>query len=157
MKNVIRNRFRIIAFSILFAIVFLLQKHTLGQTIIYPGNGSNAELLAAKEVRRYIYMRTDSLLDIQAASTLPPAGDLILVAKDNSSITSLVDGLEVGHVARENQIVLKTVILVKEPFWLLQDMMTMLFLWLHIVMRRKLAVILIWQEMLFRILKRLFQ
>ena len=109
MKNTIRNRFRIIAFSILFAIVFLLQKHTLGQTIIYPGNGSNAELLAAKEVRRYIYMRTDSLLDIQAVSTLPSAGDLILVAKDNSSITSLVDGLELGHVPREDQIVLKTV------------------------------------------------
>ena len=32
------------------------------QTIVYPSDGSDQELLAAKEVRRYIYLCTDQLL-----------------------------------------------------------------------------------------------
>lgn len=94
---------------VLSIILFVINVSVFSQRIIYPDSGSDAEKLAAKEVRRYLYMRTDSLLSIEAVSTLPSAGDLILVAKDNSSITSLVDGLGVGHVATENQIVLKTV------------------------------------------------
>lgn len=99
----------LIAKSILIAFIFLVQKHLLGQTIIYPRNSSNAEFLAAKEIRKYIYMRSDRLLNIQAVTSLPSSGDLILVTKDNSSISSLVDGLGIGHVATENQIIIKTV------------------------------------------------
>jgi hypothetical protein len=42
---------------LLFAVLFCQQAFSV--TVVYPSNGTDAELLAAKEVRRYIYLRTD--------------------------------------------------------------------------------------------------
>ena len=102
------NRNNTAALSILIAFVFLFQKHTLSQTIIYPSDGSNTEFLAAKEVRRYLYMRTDSLLSIQAVSTLPSTGDIVLVANDDNP---MVEGLRalLNHTTAASGIIIKTV------------------------------------------------
>ncbi|MCX5655299.1 MAG: hypothetical protein NTY65_11685, partial [Planctomycetota bacterium] len=49
-------------------------------TIVVPKGASYAEALAAKEVRRYIYLRTGQLLPIiETAGAPPEKGDLILV------------------------------------------------------------------------------
>ena len=55
------------------------------QTIVYPSQGSNTELLAAKEVRRYIFLRTGTapaLAKVTNAKTLP-AGDVIVVSENS--------------------------------------------------------------------------
>lgn len=77
-------------------------------TIVYPSDSSDLELLAAKEVRRYIYMRTDSLLSLQAVSSLPPTGDLILLANDNNSMVEELRGL-LNHTTAASGIIIKTV------------------------------------------------
>ncbi len=102
------SKTKIIQFSILIAIIFLLQKHSFNQTIIYPSDGSNTELLAAKEVRRYIYMRTDSLLSIQAVASLPSTGDIVLVANDNNPMVEELRGL-LDHATAAGGIIIKTV------------------------------------------------
>jgi len=60
-------------------------------TIVYPAQSSVQEVLAAKEVRRYIYQRTGQLLDLQAVELLPQKGNLIVVA---SKGRALIAGLE---------------------------------------------------------------
>ncbi|MHC4843837.1 MAG: hypothetical protein ACYTEE_08565, partial [Planctomycetota bacterium] len=59
---------------------------TYSQTIVYPHDGSNMEMLAAKEVRRYIYLRTGHLLNVQKVSSIPGSGELILVAQDTDPL-----------------------------------------------------------------------
>jgi hypothetical protein len=67
-------------------ITILCYEQDFSQTIAYPNNGSALELLAAKEVRRYIYLRTGQLLSVQAASSIPGEGNLILVAEDTDHL-----------------------------------------------------------------------
>jgi hypothetical protein len=58
------------------------------QTIVYPSKGSNAELLAAKEVRRYIFLRTGTapaLAKVTNTKSLP-AGDVIVVSENSRPI-----------------------------------------------------------------------
>ncbi|MGB2755551.1 MAG: malectin domain-containing carbohydrate-binding protein [Phycisphaerae bacterium] len=53
-------------------------------TIVVPKGASYAETLAAKEVRRYVYLRTARLLPIvEGVKTLPEGGDLIVVATED--------------------------------------------------------------------------
>jgi hypothetical protein len=66
------------------------------------------ELLAAKEVRRYIYLRTDQLLDLQGVISLPASGDLILVANDNNPMVESLRGL-INHTTNPNGFIIKTV------------------------------------------------
>jgi len=77
-------------------------------TIVYPSNGSNAELFAAKEVRRYIYLRTDQKLTVQGVTSLPSSGDLILVANDNNAMVKSLRGL-INHTTAPGGIILKSV------------------------------------------------
>jgi len=53
-------------------------------TIVYPVDRTPNELLAAKEVRRYIYLRSGQLLDVKAVTSLPVSGGLIVVAANGS-------------------------------------------------------------------------
>ena len=81
---------------------------SVAQTIVYPSNGTNNELFAAKEVRRYIYLRTDQRLPVQGVSDLPESGDLILVANDNNPmVNSLRD--EINHTTTKGSIIIKSV------------------------------------------------
>ncbi len=65
-------------------------------TIVSPVGGSFAEKLAAKEVRRYVYLRTGKLLPIVAADihhrqVHVPAGRLVVVArKDRPEVTAIL-------------------------------------------------------------------
>jgi len=52
-------------------------------SIVVPKGASYAETLAAKEVRRYVYLTTGALLPLAAADALPVTGDLIVVSAEN--------------------------------------------------------------------------
>ncbi len=49
--------------------------------IVKPLDESDLSALSAREVRRYIYLRTDQLLEIQSHTELPEDGNLIVVAE----------------------------------------------------------------------------
>ena len=58
---------------------FSVQAETISSaktTIVYPVNGTFNELLAAKEVRRYVYLRSGQLLDATPVASLPASGGL---------------------------------------------------------------------------------
>ncbi len=61
-------------------------------TIVLPQDASALETLAAKEVRRYVYLRSGQLLPIVGADTLMAETDIILVAqKDRPAIEQIAD------------------------------------------------------------------
>jgi hypothetical protein len=70
---------------ILFVLI-LFCRNLFGQTIIHPEDGSALNKLAAKEVRRYLYLRTGDLLNIQSVNEIPAKGDLIVVAEDSDPL-----------------------------------------------------------------------
>ena len=57
-------------------------------------DGSDLEELAAKEVRRYIYLRAEKLLEIKPTTSIPTNGDVILIANNDSplikSVTTII-------------------------------------------------------------------
>ena len=95
-------------FILLVLIVVLLCQQAISQTIVYPTGGSDQELLAAKEVRRYIYVRTDQKLDLQGVTSLPGSGDLILVANDDNSMVGSLRSL-INHTTNPDGFIIKTV------------------------------------------------
>ncbi|MGI9441281.1 MAG: hypothetical protein ACR2N1_02380 [Rubripirellula sp.] len=77
-------------------------------TIVYPVNGTLNELLAAKEVRRYVYLRSGELLEAKPVASLPASGGLIVVAANGSTLLkSLRD--PIGYEPKEGQTLLKSV------------------------------------------------
>ncbi|MDP7286383.1 MAG: hypothetical protein QGH94_00175 [Phycisphaerae bacterium] len=55
--------------------------------IVYPASPSNPELLTAKEIRRYIYLRTGSLLPISQGVRIPQgSSNYIIVGRKNRAI-----------------------------------------------------------------------
>lgn len=61
-----------------------LDKRTV---IVLPQEASKQETLAAKEVRRYIYLRTGKLLEIRAVNSIPEKGkSFILLGEKNRNI-----------------------------------------------------------------------
>jgi hypothetical protein len=56
-----------------------------GQTVVYPKNGSKLELLAAKEVRRYVFLRTGTAPVLTKADKYDdlPDGDVIVVSQNS--------------------------------------------------------------------------
>ena len=89
---------------ILFVVILLCQQ-ALGVTVVYPSDGSDGELLAAKEVRRYIYLRTDQLLPIQGVTSLP-GGELILVCDEDDPLLS---GLSLGDTTGPHGFIIKSI------------------------------------------------
>jgi len=79
--------------------------------IVLPQNASALETLAAKEVRRYVYLRSGKLLPIVQADTLMAETDVILVTrKDRSLIKSLGNDVKNSAAALQDQAyLLKTV------------------------------------------------
>ena len=57
----------------------------LAITVVMPTGATLPEVLAAKEVRRYVYLRTGELLPLISAETLPE-GDAVLVATQSASL-----------------------------------------------------------------------
>ena len=72
-------------------IAFFLFFSTLqlnAQTIVYPNKASTSEVQAAKEIRRYIFLRTGTAPEIATSDQYVnlPKGDLIIVSEDNRAI-----------------------------------------------------------------------
>ena len=87
------------------SIFVLFCGESFSQTIVYPSNGSDQELLAAKEVRRYIYLCTDQLLSVQGVTSLPGTGDLIVVADEDDP---LISGLSIGDTTGPQGFIIKS-------------------------------------------------
>jgi hypothetical protein len=62
-------------------------------TIVSPSDATSVECLAAKEVRRYVYLRTGKLLSIvRSSKALPPKTPLIIVGqKDHPAVRTITD------------------------------------------------------------------
>lgn len=81
---------------------------SFGQTIVYPAESSFQELMAAKEVRRYIYLGTGHILPLKRSDSIPETGDLILIADDdNKMVESLRESLV--HKTNPGGFIIKTV------------------------------------------------
>ncbi|MBN1561111.1 hypothetical protein JW998_12730 [candidate division KSB1 bacterium] len=55
-------------------------------TIVIPGDHSALEQLAAKEMRRILFQRTDQLIDIVKSDTLPAEDDLIVLGEQSQPL-----------------------------------------------------------------------
>jgi len=56
---------------ILLLLTIVYFQTSFSQVIVSPDSSSYAEKLAAKEVRRYLYLRTDQVLPIQTVTSIP--------------------------------------------------------------------------------------
>lgn len=86
-----RRRFLVLQ-SILIASTLLSTSHLNAITISCPSNASTTEKQAAKEVRRYIFLRTGTAPEIRMADKYAdlPSGDVIVVgANDRPIVTEL--------------------------------------------------------------------
>jgi hypothetical protein len=93
---------------ILTLFIISVSQLSFGQTIIYPADSSLQESMAAKEVRRYIYLRTGKRLPMEKVNSMPETGGLILIAEDNNKI---IDGLKgsLNHKTPTGGFIIKTV------------------------------------------------
>ncbi len=93
---------------VLILLTLVYFKLGFSQVIIYPESGCYAEKLAAKEVRRYIYLRTDQILPIETKTSIPSSGDIILVANDDNA---MVDSLrnQINQTTTPGGIIIKSV------------------------------------------------
>ena len=80
---------------------------TLATTIVTPGSATLPEVLAAKEVRRYVYQRTGELLPLTSSDTLPE-GDVVLVAAQAASLVADLD-YAIGYVNPPGGFLIKSV------------------------------------------------
>lgn len=79
------------AFAITAACLVGLPISAATPVILTPPDASPAEALAAREVRRYLYLCTGTLLPIQAAeSSLPAKGGIVVARKDRSLVATLL-------------------------------------------------------------------
>jgi len=58
-------------------------------TILTSTNPSQLEMLAAKEIRRYLYLRTGQLMTIVSGSSGQTAGDIVIGRKDDAIVNSI--------------------------------------------------------------------
>ncbi len=66
------------------------------------------ERFAAKEIRRYIYLRTDTVLPIQTGNEIPSNHDLIVIGLKGQSLIGGRFGNEVGNLEPQ-ECLIKTV------------------------------------------------
>ena len=93
---------------VIMGLIASLSASAFGQTIVYPVDCSLQELLAAKEVRRYVYLRTGRTLSMERHAAIPEDGDLIVVAdSDAKMLESLRDSL--GHTLHSGGFAIKTI------------------------------------------------
>jgi hypothetical protein len=60
-----------------------------GTVIVYPEKSSELEILAAKEVRRYLYLRTGDLFPVRSAKNIPPGRVIIVAENDHPMVQRL--------------------------------------------------------------------
>lgn len=99
------TRFR--RFAFLISLLFAILINTFSQTIVYP-NGSNEELFAAKEVRRYLYLRTDQKLPVLGVTSLPTSGDVILVANESNAMVQSLSS-QINQTITPGGIIIKSI------------------------------------------------
>ena len=96
-----------------FIFLFLIRSflHTDAQTVIvYPDGYSMKEQLAAKEIRKYIYLCSGELLELRSLNELPESGDYILVSSSDRSLMTSVE-TQVNHEIQPHGFVIKSIAL----------------------------------------------
>jgi hypothetical protein len=85
--------------SFILVFIFFSAFQLKAQTVVYPTKGSDTELHAAKEVRRYIFLRTGTAPELAAADNYSslPEGDVIVVSEDSRDIITEIKQ-EYGNV-----------------------------------------------------------
>jgi hypothetical protein len=83
-------------------------------TIVEPAKADPLEHLAAKEIRRYLYLRTDTLVPIVASDgKLPAEGDLIVIGRSGQPLIETTVGsigsAKLAESLQPEQYILKTV------------------------------------------------
>ena len=76
-------------------------------TIVVPTGATLPEVQAAKEIRRYVYLRTGVLLWLRSADVLPD-GDVVLVAADTDPLVADLDEA-LGYVNAPGGFLIKSV------------------------------------------------
>ena len=84
----------------LFLLLCVAGECVAAMTVVYPSDGPAQVRMAAKEVRRYVYLTTGKLLPIVQVRTLPLRDDLILVVEDGTSLLKELQGLEGAKAPR---------------------------------------------------------
>ncbi len=79
-----------------------------GTVIIQPREGSWAETLAAKEVRRYIYLRTGQVLPIQATDQAPSDRSAIVIARKDRLVLQRYRAESRKHELQPESYLIKT-------------------------------------------------
>ena len=102
------NKLKLLQFIILIDCLLFGLLRLNAQTIVYPSNGSKTELFAAKEVRRYLYLRTDQKLTIQGVTSIPSSGDIILVANDDNDMVNSLRS-QINHTTATGGIIIKSI------------------------------------------------
>lgn len=77
-------------------------------TVVLPRGATLPEVLAAKEVRRYVYQRTGTLLPLATVDALP-AGDVVLVAEQADPLVADLDAA-LGYVSPPGGFLIKSVV-----------------------------------------------
>ncbi|MFO8001939.1 MAG: hypothetical protein R6U46_11895, partial [Marinilabilia sp.] len=72
------------------SLILMSYNQVFAQQIVFPHNSSKQEVLAAKEVRRYLYLRTGELLPLKEVKSIPNEGDIILVSDDSNPMVKSV-------------------------------------------------------------------
>lgn len=74
----------------IFSLILISYNHGFAQQIVLPNNSSKQEVLAAKEVRRYLYLRTGELLPLKEVESIPVEGDIILVSVSSNPMVKTI-------------------------------------------------------------------
>ena len=117
MQQILTNSQKLFYGWIAFLLFLVFSEPAYGQTVIYPESGSPQEFLAAKEVRRYLYLRTDSLYAFRGVQSLPADEDLILVGADTNPLIGQVTDLKApkgGFLIKSEKLGNRTVLVIAE-------------------------------------------
>ncbi|MGE5609311.1 MAG: malectin domain-containing carbohydrate-binding protein [Bacillota bacterium] len=81
-----------------------------GPSIVISSGASKLETLAAREIRRYVYLRTGKLLMIQAAEAIPAGQQFVITRKDRKLVAATgADVKQAADALTPQQYLLKTV------------------------------------------------
>ena len=88
---------------IILLVLLALQNISYSQVIVYPTSSSSLEKLAAKELKRYIFLRTGTAPSLTTSENYIglPLEDVIVIGVNSSNIISELKG-EYGNVDAPN-------------------------------------------------------
>ncbi len=100
----LRYLFQVLLFFLIAPGSLWAQQPSIG----YPNGASTQVVLAAQEVRRYVYLRTDAWGSLTALDRIPDSTDIILIAPQGNPILDPIKDL-IGHTLSPGAILIKSI------------------------------------------------